>query len=210
MDIINSLLNDLDLTALVPELDTLTGWLQLLLQVAANVGPVTLLVMGIIYVVAPPKEATHKAGFRTYFGMGSIQAWRFSQLTCGAAIALLGLVLTIISLANSGGYAGMPIMEAALSAIELVKGQVISAAVLYVVMFIAMAVIFDRNGKCRFDWKLPFAVEEAPVTEEVPEQEEEEIPEEEYVPEFYQEESTGPLQVEDIVIEGLSDEENIF
>ena len=130
MDIINSLLNDLDLTALVPELDTLTGWLQLLLQVAANVGPVTLLVMGIIYVVAPPKEATHKAGFRTYFGMGSIQAWRFSQLTCGAAIALLGLVLTIISLANSGGYAGMPIMEAALSAIELVKGQVISAAVL--------------------------------------------------------------------------------
>ena len=77
-------------------------------------------------------------------------------------------------------------------------------------MFIAMAVIFDRKGKCRFDWKLPFAVEEAPVTEEVPEPEEEEIPEEEYVPEFYQEESTGPLQVEDIVIEGLSDEENIF
>ena len=210
MDIINSLLNDLDLTALVPELETLTGWLQLLLQVAANVGPVTLLVMGIIYLVAPPKEATHKAGFRTYFGMGSIQAWRFSQLTCGGAIALLGLVLTIISLINSGGYAGMQIMEAALSVIGLVKGQIISAAVLYVLMFIAMAVIFDRQGKCRFGWKLPFAVEEAPVIEEAPEPEAEELPEEEYVPEFYQEESTGPLQVEDIVIEGLSDEENVF
>ena len=46
--------------------------------------------------------------------------------------------------------------------------------------------------------------------EEAPEPEAEELPEEEYVPEFYQEESTGPLQVEDIVIEGLSDEENVF
>lgn len=211
MDFINTLINDLDLTGLVPELDTLTGWLQLLLQVAVKAGPVTMLVMGIIYVVAPPKEATHKAGFRTYFGMGSIQAWRVTQLFGGAAIALTGLVLTIIALIQSGGIAGQSLTEGALAAIELVKGQIICAAVLYVVLFLAAAVVFDRSGRCRFGWKLPFAVEEAPaVTEEAPEAEEAEAPEEIYVPEFYQEESSEPLRVEDIVIEGITDEENVF
>ena len=216
MEIINTLLGDLDPSVLVPELDTLTGWLQLILSLAANVGPIAMLIMGIIYVVAPPKEATHKAGFRTYFGMGSIQAWRFSQLPCGGAIALMGLVLTIIAKINSEAYALMPIAEGALATIELVKGQIISIAVLYVVMFIAMAVIFDSKGKCRFGWKLPFATQAPPTPEEeedalLPEEEEEEtLAVEELFPEYFREESAGPLQVEDIVIEGISDEEHIF
>ena len=153
MDIIKTLLNDLDPTALVPELDSLTFWLHTLLRIAVTVGPVTLLVMGVVYVVAPPKEATHKAGFRTYFGMGSIQAWRFSQLFGGAAIALLGLVLTIISRVNVGGYDNMALMDAAMAAIALIKGQIISTAIVYAVLFLAMAVLFTRSGDCRFDGK---------------------------------------------------------
>lgn len=212
MDIINSLLNDLDLTALVPELDSLTFWLQTLLRMAAIAGPVTLLIMGIIYVVAPPKEATHKAGYRTYFGMGSIQAWRFSQFYGGAVIALLGLVLTIISMVTSGGYGEMPMMEAALSAIALIKGQIISAAIIYVVLFIAMAVLFDRSGNCRFSFRIPFYTPVAPAVQEAPvaEQEEEQYVQEEFAPEFYTEETTAPLRVEDIVIEGITDEESVF
>lgn len=211
MEFINALLNDLDLTALVPELDTLTGWLQLLLQLAIKAGPVTMLIMGIIYVAAPPKEATHKAGFRTYFGMGSIQAWRNTQLFGGAAIALTGLVLTIIATVHAGDVAKLPLMEGAFAVIELVKGQIITAAVLYAVLFLAAAVVFDRSGKCRFGWKLPFAVEPEPeIPEEEPEDEEEVPAEEEETPEFFVEESSQPLRVEDIVIEGINDEESVF
>ena len=45
----------------------------------------------------------------------------------------------------------------------------------------------------------------------VPEEEEEEtLAVEELFPEYFREESAGSLQVEDIVIEGISDEEHIF
>ncbi len=222
MDIINSLLGDEDLSQFVPALQDLTGLLEWLLRLAVYIGPLTLLVMGIIYVVFPPKEATHKAGFRTYFGMGSIPAWRFSQLVGGGVIAILGLVLTIIAMSNAGTIAGLPVSEGALAAIALIKGQIIATAIVYAVLFLVMAVLFTRDGRCRFKkLKLPFfsrLLPPEPAKEDVPAEQEEAqeeeaageeevyVDESEFLPEFYQEES-APITADDIFIEGIHDQE---
>ena len=58
--------------------------------------PLILLVLGLIYILIPPKEANHHAGFRTYFGMGSVEAWRFTQRIAGLAWTALGGLLTIV------------------------------------------------------------------------------------------------------------------
>ena len=51
------------------------------------------------------------SGYRTYFGMGSVEAWRFTQRLAGAVLGGVGLVLTGVMLFISGGFAGMNAMD---------------------------------------------------------------------------------------------------
>ena len=199
MEKITELLNNFSLEKYIPKLDTLTGWVQWLVSLAVRVGPICILVLGLIYLLCPPKEANRKAGFRTYFGMGSIFAWQFTQRLAGILMVPTGLILTIIAYVKAGKFAQMDLMEMGTSALSTVKGQVICALIIYVVIFVLTAVLFTRQGKCRFDGQvlalmqkllpknaaLPF--EEAPT----PEKEED------------SEEDSRPITADDIVIEDL-------
>ena len=151
MEKITELLNNFSLEKYIPKLDTLMGWVQWLVSLAVRVGPICILVLGLIYLLCPPKEANRKAGFRTYFGMGSIFAWQFTQRLAGILMAPVGLILTIIAYAKAGKFAQMDLMEMGTSALSTVKGQVICALIIYVVIFVLTAVLFTRQGKCRFD-----------------------------------------------------------
>ena len=56
MEKITELLNKVeDLGKLVPELDKVTGWVQWLIALAVRVGPVCILVLGLIHLLIPPK-----------------------------------------------------------------------------------------------------------------------------------------------------------
>ena len=92
MDFIAGLFN-MDFTALVPNLNTMLGLIRFLLSLLLLAGPLALLILGFMYRFMAPPEANYKFGFRTYFGMGSVEAWRFSQRIAGIAFAALGLVL---------------------------------------------------------------------------------------------------------------------
>ena len=54
---LKSLLSDFDLTKFVPALDTVLGWIEMLTRIAVMVGPVLMLGFGLLYLLAPPKEA---------------------------------------------------------------------------------------------------------------------------------------------------------
>lgn len=221
MEKITELLNSLeDLGKYIPKLDTLMGWVQWLISLAVRVGPICILALGIIYLLIPPKEANHKAGYRTYFGMGSVMAWRFTQLVAGILMTLTGLILTLIAYSTVKKLATMDLMTMAETALNTIKVQVICALVIYVFMFLLTAIMFDRKGNRRFAGREnslldKLAPKEKPV--EVPAEEEEEYPpqeQEEYPQEDDPQEEAAPvvqyerqgeqvITADDIVIEGL-------
>lgn len=151
MEKITELLDNLDkLGELLPELDTLLGWTQLLTSFAVRVGPICILILGLIYLLIPPKEANRKAGFRTYFGMGSVMAWRFTQFVSGVLMTITGLILTLIAFSTVKKFAGMDALEMSQAAFDCIKVQIICALAIWVFMIVLTTVLFNRKGNPRF------------------------------------------------------------
>jgi len=116
MNSITAFFDKIDFTKLVPELDTLLGRLQAVASWALMIGPIVMLIFGLWYFFLPPKEANHKVGFRTWFGMGSVEAWRFTQRLAGVVWTGLGIVLLVIAIITSLTFGGKDVMQIATSA----------------------------------------------------------------------------------------------
>lgn len=231
MDKIMDLLNNLDhLEKFIPKLDSLLGWVQWLISLSVRVGPVCVLILGLIYLFIPPKEANRKAGYRTYFGMGSVLAWRFTQRVSGLLMSVVGLILTIIAMGTADKFRGMETMEMAELAFRCIKGQVICVLVIWIFMFILTTVMFDRHGYRRFRFQTNTILDKIffldledmdPPVEEEDSYYDEEYPEEAYYPEEteeeyseeysdeeyteYEQQGDQMITAEDIVIEGLDE-----
>ena len=208
MEKITELLAKLEnLGELIPKLDTLTGWVQWLVSLAVRVGPVCILVLGLIYLLIPPKEANRKAGYRTYFGMGSIMAWRFTQRVAGILMVPVGLILTLSAYSTVAKFTSMDLMDMAYAAFQTIKVQVIFALVIFIVMFLLTAVFFDRKGYCRFpgflDTKLgAWLFREKSALAEKIEKRNPQAPQEP-VEEYYEVQGAQTVTADDIIIEGL-------
>ena len=150
MEKITELLNSFSLEKYIPKLDTLMGWVQWLISLAIRVGPICILVLGLIYLLIPPKEANWKAGYRTYFGMGSVMACNFTQRVAGILMIPTGLLLTVIAYAKIGKFSDYDLMIIAQKAFGAIIFQVVCALIIYIFMFVLTAVMFTRNGDCRF------------------------------------------------------------
>ena len=196
-----------DLGKLVPELDKVTGWVQWLIAFAVRVGPICILALGLIYLLIPPKEANRVAGYRTYFGMGSVDAWMFTQRVSGAIMTVTGLILFLIARSAVKDFDGMDLMDMAQKAFSLIKVQVICALVIYIFMFLLTAVMFNRKGYRRFgknNRKPSKKAAKTPAVKKIPQ---EEAPNEviaEEVPQVeYERQGEQVITADDIVIEGL-------
>ena len=108
---IKVLMDNFDPASLLPDLTTVVGKVEFITRIAVMAGPVVLLVLGILYFFAAPKEANYRFGYRCYFGMGSEEAWRFTQRFAGLVWGVLGLVLTVVMLIITGSFSGNPIMD---------------------------------------------------------------------------------------------------
>ena len=212
MEKITELLNTFSLEKYIPKLDTLMGWVQWLVSLAVRVGPICILVLGLIYLLIPPKEANRKAGFRTYFGMGSVIAWNVTQRLAGILMIPMGLILTIIAYKRIGEFSGYDMMTMANVAFQMVKTQVICALVIYVFMFLLTAVLFDRKGDCRFGEKCSLLLEklvpkkvlaEVYVKEPLPAEAEEVPMEEESSDPAFEKQGEQAITANDIVIEDI-------
>lgn len=142
---IKELMDGFDPAALLPDLSTALGKVELICRVAVLVGPILILALGIAYLLLSPKEANYYFGYRCYFGMGSVQAWRFSQRIAGLTFAGLGLVLTVIMLLISGGFSGMAAMDMAWKAVWCLVWE--AALVLLATLVINGLCMFFFNAK---------------------------------------------------------------
>lgn len=146
MEKITALFEGIDLTKLVPQMDTLLEKLQWVAKIAVMVGPIVMLVFGLWYLLLPPKEANYGAGFRTWFGMGSEKAWRMTQKIAGFAWTGCGLVLSVVMWFVSRGFAGGDPMEVAGIALKCIIWQVGVALVSYIAVAVTMTILYDSRG----------------------------------------------------------------
>ena len=96
MDAIKTMMDGFDPMALVPDLTAILENLDAALRVVVLAGPLCLLGLGLLYLLAAPREANHIFGYRHFWGMSSVEAWRFTQQTAGLVWGGLGLILTVV------------------------------------------------------------------------------------------------------------------
>ena len=158
MDIeaIKGLFEDFDLAAFLPKLDDLLGWVEMALRIAVMAGPLLMLIFGLIYLAAPPKEANHKFGYRFYWGMGSVEAWRFTQRLAGVVWSALGLLLTVVMLVVVLGYGGMDGLSMVNSALTCVVWELVLIGLSCIAIDVIVALRYDREGNVRPDTRIKF------------------------------------------------------
>ena len=134
--------------SLLPELEPILGKLAVAVRIAVLIGPAMLVIMGLLYLFAAPKEANYHFGYRCYFGMGSVEAWRFTQSLAGIVWTALGLILGIVMLLISGKFADMQTMDLlwrGVSCVALEAGLTAAACLL-----VNSIVAIQFNGKGEF------------------------------------------------------------
>ena len=140
------LVNEFDFANFIPAVDSILGWIELLVRLFVMAAPVCVLVFGLWFLFLPPKEANHRAGYRTYCGMGSVEAWRFTQFLAGVVWSAVGLILSVVMLLVTNGYREMDMMDMVNNAIVCVLWEIGCIVLCCLGINITALVVFDRKG----------------------------------------------------------------
>lgn len=146
---IKALMDGFDPASLLPDLSKVFGSLVTVCRFAVMAGPVVLLVLGLAYLFLAPKEANYYFGYRCYYGMGSVNAWRFTQRIAGALLGLLGLVLTIIMWIIAGRFGSMEVTDMVWRAVSCLTWEAVLVVLVTLAINFIAAACFDRKGALR-------------------------------------------------------------
>lgn len=146
---IKELMDAFDPAALLPELGDIFSTITTICQIAVMVGPILLLVLGLAYLFFAPREANYYFGYRCYFGMGSVEAWRFTQRLAGIVLGLSGLILSGIMLLLSAGFPDMTPVEMVWRAFWCLIWQAVIALLANGGIWLAAFLRFDARGNFR-------------------------------------------------------------
>ena len=141
--------DNFDLATLFPKLDSVFGRITLICRVCVLVGPILLLILGLCYLFLAPKEANYYFGYRCYYGMGSVHAWRFTQRIAGMVLGGLGLILTLVMFFISLGFGSMEISAMAWLTVKCLIWQAV-LVILATLGINGLAMFwFNRRGELR-------------------------------------------------------------
>ena len=149
IDDFKGLMDAFDPASLFPDLDVLIDKIPLIARIAVLIGPVILLVMGLLYLFASPKEANYYFGYRCYYGMGSVQAWRFTQRFAGLVLGLSGLAMTVWMYLASSGFAAMDVTKMVWQTVNYLAVQAIVAFLANTTINLTALFVFNRRGEYR-------------------------------------------------------------
>ena len=96
--------------------------------------------------IAEAMEANYYFGFRCYYGMGSVQAWRFTQRLAGLLYSVLGLALTLIMLLISSGFDKLEVTDMVWRAADCLIWQAVLVLAATVTIHVSAAMRYDRRG----------------------------------------------------------------
>ena len=148
-EMLKSILAGFELDALLPDLGSLFGSMGPLLTAVVLAGPVCLLVLGLLYWRMPAPEANYHRGYRCYFGMGSVEAWQFTQSLAGKVWTGLGGALALVMIVRCWNFKPLTAYEMVCSATESLIAELILLVLSILVINIVVMAKFDRRGDRR-------------------------------------------------------------
>ena len=143
---LKALFEEFDLAAFLPKVEDVLGWVELVLRIAVMAGPLLLLGFGLLYLLAPPKEANYGLGFRCWWGMASLEAWQFTQHAAGLVWSALGTVLTIVMALICNAFRRMEPMDMVWSAVKCLGWELALLVLACIVVNVLVIVKFDHDG----------------------------------------------------------------
>lgn len=153
MEYIKKFLETLDPSVLLPDLNQMLDKVHLLVRISVLIGPLVLMILGLIYLLLPPKEANHSLGYQFFWGKSSVECWRFTQRLAGFAWSVLGLVLLVVMYFISNGFAGKEAMDMISAAAHCILWELVLIAVCCLVVDVLVMVVYDSKGRKRKDKK---------------------------------------------------------
>lgn len=146
---IKAIMDGFDPASLLPNLSEVFESLAPVCRFAVMVGPIVLLLLGLAYLFLSPREANYYFGYRCYYGMGSVHAWRFTQRLAGLLFSAAGALMSIVMFTLSAGFGGMEVTDMVWKAADcLVWEAGITIGLTLFVNLLAM-LRFDRRGELR-------------------------------------------------------------
>ena len=140
------LINNFDPASYLPEIGSIMSWAETFLRICVLAAPILTLVFGLMYWFVPAKEANHQTGYRFWYGMGSVDAWRFTQKVAGISWTALGLVLTVVMFLVCGGFGETDVMGIVDVATVCILWEIGLMAVCCIAIDILLIVRYDRKG----------------------------------------------------------------
>ena len=137
------------LDAIIPKLDALLGDMRFWMTVAVLIGPILFMGIGAFYYFASPKEANHRLGYRTYFGMGSVNAWKYTQKLAGMVWGGLGVVMTVVAIIVAIVLGGKKPADAMSAALTMLIIEAVGAFLAFLAVEIIVMMRYDMNGSLR-------------------------------------------------------------
>ena len=141
--------SELNLEALIPDLSTVMGLIELAFRVAVMAGPILLLGFGLMYLLAPPKEANHSVGYRFWWGMASLEAWTYTQRIAGLVWTAMGAALTVIMAIVCAFFRGMDPMDMAWAAVICIVIELVLVAAACIGINVVVMKKYDKDGFLR-------------------------------------------------------------
>ena len=148
---LKSLMDAFDPASLLPELNGILDTVLYAVRIATLAGPAVLLLLGLGYLIFAPREANYIFGYRCMFGMGSVEAWRFTQRLAGIIWSVLGLALTGAMALLTGGFAQMDVYDAVWTAAKYVLWEVGLVAASCLIINTVVMTRFTYDGDYRRD-----------------------------------------------------------
>ena len=149
---IKPLMDDLDIAALLPDIMEMMNLIVFLARIGLFAAPVAILALGMYYFLIAPKEANYTAGYRCYWGMGSEEAWRFTQKLAGFLWTIAGVTMILGVVLLNYRFAAMELSEMLWQIIFCLLFQGAVVLILRLLVYVIVMFRFDRKGNRRYTW----------------------------------------------------------
>ena len=148
---LKSIMDAFDPASLLPELESILDILVYAVRIAILAGPAVVLVMGLLFLIFAPKEANYYFGYRCAFGMGSVEAWRFTQRLAGIVWSVLGLGLTVAMVVLTKGFGQLEAYDVVWTGVKYILWEVGLVALFSVLINTVVMTQFTYDGEYRRD-----------------------------------------------------------
>ena len=108
-----------------------------------------MLILAALYLFKPAPEANYNFGYRTYYGMGSVEAWQFSQKIAGLAFGGLGAILTVAMLIVIVCFIKKTLLQVAITVTICLLVQVVLLLAARITVATLCKKYFDKYGDRR-------------------------------------------------------------